>query len=132
LLTSETALSDELKKHLLDTPERRLAESKIRDAMTSSYNTIRLLLAEKGQQHEAFGGAMDRFMVPPEAAAALWHRQVFTAAAANILRRERAAIEAPGMMERTLRSRLGAVGGQPWSRLWAWLRRDPPRFPDLP
>ena len=45
----------------------------------------------------------------------------------RFLQRERAVIEADPRKLALLR--LGSAEWQPWSRLRAWLTRDPPRFP---
>jgi hypothetical protein len=101
------------------------------DALGLRIYTIRLLIAEKESQYAAFASTMKSLVWGPpteeDPARAARVREVQTAAEA-ILQRERAAIEAPDMMERA-RIWLGKVGERPWSRVRAWSRRGPPRFP---
>jgi hypothetical protein len=104
---------------------RRAAE--ITDKQNSAYFAICLLVAEKGTKYEAFAEPLNRLLSSTGEAE---DSREFVTAAADILRRERATLDADPWWLALLR--LGAVGRRPWSRLRAWLRRDLPRFPDLP
>jgi hypothetical protein len=107
--------------------DRRSAE--IFDVMNPSYHAIRLLMAERGTDNAAFILVTDQFVYSTVDFEE--HARKFAGAVEDILRSERAAIEAPGRWYPWPRQRLGA-GKQwrPWSQLRVWLRRDPPRFPD--
>jgi hypothetical protein len=115
-----------MRNHVAMTPpapekDKRLVE--LRDVWSPASHIIRLLIAEKGTQYAAFVPKMDG--IPAELTVEAEARmREFYEAAENILRSERAAIEAL--------LRFGAVRWRPWSQFVAWSRRDPPRFRDLP
>jgi hypothetical protein len=106
--------------------DRRVAE--VFDVMNPSYHAIRLLMAERGTDNAEFILVLDQFVYSTVDFEE--HARKFTGAVEDILRSERAAIEAPGRWVPP-RHRLGAVKQwRPWSQLRAWLRRDPPHFPN--
>ena len=98
---------------------------KLREAFFLSYNTVDLLIAERGepQRYAAFLEAKERLFVTMERGSSEAEidplRQEFTQATTDILRREWAAIETDR-----------AIRWQPWLQLKAWLGHDPPKFPD--
>jgi hypothetical protein len=82
--------------------KKRMAE--ITDLLNPAYHAIRLLVAEKGADHTNFLLAMDRFVHPSRDEGAA---REFAAAAEDILRRERDAIEADPGVWRVLWTSLG-------------------------
>jgi hypothetical protein len=89
-------------------------------ARSRADSIIRLLIAERGRYSNFIDNLERQYGSHPGDMVA------FFPAAEEILRRERAAIEAPGMWGARLRSVLDTAR---WSRFVAWCRRDPPRFP---
>jgi hypothetical protein len=82
-----------------DDPERQKRLTAINDAMTPAYHTLRLLIAEKKKapQHEAFSQLMDSLFAWPHTERQAGSRiDELSDAAIEVLRHERAAIEAPG------------------------------------
>jgi hypothetical protein len=101
-------------------------------ALEQCFYVIHLLIQERGIQHQKFLPPLSNLhnkalSGEPRASEAA----VLQSVAGIILQRERSAIEVPGRWRSWLRHRLGAVKQwRPWSQLRAWLRRDPPRFPN--
>jgi hypothetical protein len=119
----------ELLKNHGSMPSDAARAFEFRVAMRLSYNALRLLVAERAPQYDGFISHLDDMMRYQGD-----FGDQFTAAAADILQRERAAIMEDPRVWREIWISLGfgAAGWRPWTRLRAWLRRDPPRFPDLP
>jgi hypothetical protein len=118
LLSSDAALRKHATSHTTGDheKERRLAE--ITDAMGPCYHGIRLLIAERGQQYADLVLKMDIFTNASTDQVAS-HAREFTAAATDILQRERAAIVTDQGVWREVWISLG-LDANPWP---AWSRR---------
>jgi hypothetical protein len=112
-------------------PEARLQLDKEHREMRHHYMVLRLLIAEKGQRYQDFIQKMGPTFSVTQIDQMIARVGELISAAADILQRERAAIETDPGAWRTVRTDLGleAAPWRPWSQLMAWLRRGPPRFP---
>jgi hypothetical protein len=133
LFTNYAAFREHARSHTTGDPEKEKRLAEINDAMTLRFHTIRLLIAEKGTHYGAFVANMERLLNATTFEAGARSHEIYVAAE-DILRSESAAIAAdPGVWRAVLTSLgLRAAQWQPWPRIRAWLRRDPPHFPDLP